>query len=170
MPQTNPAKYQQMVIAAALAAAIFLVTTVVRIPIPATGGYLNFGDAIIVFTALTFGPVVALIAGGVGSMAADVVGFAMFAIPTLIIKGILGLIVGFIGKKAGLARAIFAALLGESWMVAGYFITEAWVFEPSMGLAAAISELWFNIAQGIFGALIGVTLWWILRSRQASPA
>lgn len=156
---------QRLVLTAAMAAAVFVCTLIIRIPIPSTGGYLNFGDAVIIFAALLFGPFVGAIAGGVGSAAADLVGFPVFVIPTLIIKGLLGLIAGLISKRAGAARAAIAALVAEVWMVFGYFATEAWIFRASMGPAAAASEVPFNIVQGIFGALLGFTAWFILRQR-----
>ena len=39
-------------------------TMIFTFPIPATSGYFNFGDAIVMTTALTFGPVIGAIAGG----------------------------------------------------------------------------------------------------------
>ena len=61
-------------------------TLLVRIP-NSMGGYFNLGDVLIFITALTFGPIIGGIAGGIGSAIADIVGFPLFAIPTLIIKG-----------------------------------------------------------------------------------
>ena len=49
-------------------------TTAVRIPIPATQGYVNFSDVAIFFVALAFGPWVGLIAGGLGTAIADIAG------------------------------------------------------------------------------------------------
>lgn len=167
MPRKKLTSTQTLVVAAAMAAAVFVTTTFVRIPIPATGGYLNLGDVVIVFAALTFGPIVGLVAGGVGSCAADLVGFPVFAFPTLIIKGLLGLIVGLVGWRAGKGRAVLAAFVGEAWMVLGYFLVEAFVFRGSMGIAAAVSEVWFNLGQGGFGAVVGCVLWLIFSQRGA---
>ena len=52
---------------AILTALTAVFTYMVRIPIARTGGYLNLGDVIIYFTAFTFGPVSALVAGGLGT-------------------------------------------------------------------------------------------------------
>ena len=48
-----------------------IATMVFMFPIPATSGYFNFGDAIVMTTAFTFGPVIGAIAGGLGSGLAD---------------------------------------------------------------------------------------------------
>lgn len=161
---------QRMVVAAGLAAGVFVTTTFVRIPIPATGGYLNLGDVVIVFAGLTFGPVVGLIAGGIGSAAADLIGFPVFALPTLVIKGLVGLLVGLIGWRASMVRAMCAAILAELWMVLGYFLVESFVFKASMGIAAALSEVWFNLAQALFGAVVGYVLWLMFARRGIAPS
>ena len=48
-----------------MAALVAVATFLVQIPIPATKGYLNFGDIVIFVSALTFGPIVGGFAGGV---------------------------------------------------------------------------------------------------------
>ena len=159
---------ERVVIAAAMTAAVFVGTFVIRIPIPATGGYLNLGDPVIQFAALAFGPVVGMIAGGIGSAAADLVGFPAFAIPTLVIKGLMGGVVGLIGYRGGVYRAWMAAIVGELIMISGYFAVEAVVFRESMGVDAAISEVWFNLAQGVFGVVLGCSAYFLLIKRDGS--
>jgi uncharacterized membrane protein len=161
---------QRLVMCAAMAAAVCVGTLLIRIPIPATGGYFNFGDAIIIVAGLLFGPVVGAVAGGIGSMAADLIGFPAFAVPTLVIKGVLGFIVGAFGHRAGIWRAGLAALAAEVWMITGYYVVERWVFAESMGEAAAAAELPFNGLQGLFGIIVGVTVWAGLRLRSTAQA
>lgn len=155
-----------IVVSAAMAAAVFVGTFLVRVPIPATNGYLNLGDPFIVMAGLLFGPGVGAVAGGVGSAAADVIGFPVFAVPTLLIKGAAGMLVGFIGYRRGAARAVIAAMTGEALVVAGYFGVEALVFKSSMGLPAALTELPFNVVQALFGAGLGLAAWFALARRQ----
>lgn len=57
-----------------MVALVTVATMLIQIPIPATQGFFNIGDAIIMVTALTFGPVVGGIAGGLGSSLADLLG------------------------------------------------------------------------------------------------
>ena len=52
---------QQLVnvgIIAAFATLSFIGTLVIRIPIPATGGYFNLGDTFVMIAALLYGPVI----------------------------------------------------------------------------------------------------------------
>ena len=64
-----------------------------------TGGYFNVGEIMVYTTALLMGPVVGGFAGGVGSMLADIaLGYVVFAPGTLIIKGVEGFIVGYMGN------------------------------------------------------------------------
>ena len=59
---------------------------------PANEGYINVGDAIIVFGALLFSGLVAGLSSGLGSALADGLGgYAHWAPFTLIIKGVEGL-------------------------------------------------------------------------------
>jgi uncharacterized membrane protein len=46
-------------------------TLLIRIPVPATLGYINLGDAAVIMAALLFGPRTGLIAGEIGSALAD---------------------------------------------------------------------------------------------------
>ena len=55
---------RRITLTALMAALIFVLTTVPRIPVPATGGYVHLGDAGIAFAAAAFGPWVAMAAGG----------------------------------------------------------------------------------------------------------
>ena len=73
---------------AVMGALTTVATSVFVIPFPLTKGYFNLGDAVVVTTALLFGPVVGGIAGGVGSGLADLVGgWMQYIIGTTIIKG-----------------------------------------------------------------------------------
>ena len=71
---------------ALLIALVAVATLVLRIPMPATEGYINVGDAIIVAGALLFGGFAAGLAGGLGSALADGLGgYAHWAPFTLLI-------------------------------------------------------------------------------------
>ena len=62
---------RQLVRIALLAALVAVATLVLRIPMPATEGYINVGDAVIVAGALLLGGRSAGLAGGIGSALAD---------------------------------------------------------------------------------------------------
>ncbi len=127
------------------------ITLVVRIPMPYTNGYFNVGDAVIFLSGLLFNPIYGLIVGGLGSCLADIIGgYPHWAVPTLIIKGCEGLVVGlvFCGlKKIKLNRhiaVILSMLVGGLVMVAGYFVAGGIMG----GFGSAVLSLGGNGMQG----------------------
>lgn len=140
----------------ALTAAITLMTV---IPFPPTRGYFNLGEAMVFFSALTFGWRAGAICGGVGSAIADLLaGFGMFAPTTLVAKGAEGLVAGAIGRMNGgkpLAYTLGVAC-GGACMITTYFLSE-WLL-MDFGLAAAIAEIPTNIAQVAIGGTVGSLL------------
>ena len=149
----------QIVITALFSALICVTTMLVRIPIPATGGYANLGDGVILICAFLMNPLNAVIAAGLGSMLADVLaGYMSFAPGTLIIKAGVALIAllvyNWLSKRVKqpiLAMAI-AGVLAEAFMVLGYFAYESIFLGMGMGAAGAIIG---NIGQGVVGVLVG---------------
>jgi len=126
-------------------------TIVVRVPIPGTGGYLNFGDIAVIFCGLFLGKKWGALAGGVGSALADIIGgFFIFAPITLLAKGLEGFLAGVIGKTR--LPIVFLPLAGFAMLVV-YFIAE--LFMPGMGMGAALSEAPFNVIQAIVGSFGG---------------
>jgi len=140
------------------AALICVLTMIIQIPIPATGGYINIGDLGVMITALLFGPVVGGIAGGVGSMFADLLlGYGIYAPATLIIKGLEGFVIGLIANprknyKKVTYRDIIAVIVGGTIIVAGYFIYESILYGP----AVAMVEILGNVFQFIFSAVFAI--------------
>ena len=82
---------------AVFTALVFVATIAIAIPMPTgVGAYLNFGDIVIFIASALLGPWGGLVAGGIGSMLADIVYAPIFAPLTLIVKGTEGLIVGLV--------------------------------------------------------------------------
>lgn len=145
---------------AAMAALVCVATLLIRIPNP-MGGYFNVGDVMVFVSALTFGPVVGGVAGGIGSSLADIIGFPVFAIPTLLIKGAEGFLAGFITNKKSVFRDVFAVIVAGVEMIIGYFIVEIYLW----GLEAALLEIPGNIGQIAIGGLVGIPIAVVLRKR-----
>lgn len=77
---------------AVLAAVVFVMTMVPKIPIPL--GYANLGEAAILLIALGFPRRDAALAAGLGSALTDLLGgYAVWAVPTFIIKGFMAFVV-----------------------------------------------------------------------------
>ncbi|HPC76751.1 MAG TPA: ECF transporter S component, partial [bacterium] len=105
-------------------------TMIIQIPIPQTRGYINLGDALVLTIAMLFGSKIGGLAGGLGSALADILlGYAHWAPFTFAIKGIEGLIAGSLAYKAQntIVRVLSLILAGLE-MVAGYFITETFMY------------------------------------------
>ncbi|HNQ43001.1 MAG TPA: ECF transporter S component [Candidatus Cloacimonadota bacterium] len=134
---------------------VMFTTIAIRIPVPG-GGYFNLGDVLIVFCGLYTGKTTGLIAGGIGSALADLVGFPIFAPITLVAKGLLGLFSGFGHGKSKLPSILFP-LLGAILMVIVYF-AGTWLM-PAFGQAVALADLVPNIIQASLGLLGGRLLY-----------
>jgi len=145
---------------AIMAALVCVGTLLFRIPNP-MGGYFNVGDVMIFISALTFGPAVGGVAGGIGSSLADVIGFPVFVIPTLCIKGIEGFLAGLITNRKALSRDILAVVLAGSEMIVGYFVVETYLW----GIGGALLEVPGNVAQIVIGGVIGIPIAIVLRRR-----
>jgi uncharacterized membrane protein len=143
-----------------MSALVAVGTLIVRIPNP-MGGYFNFGDVMIFVSALTFGPVVGGAAGGLGSAIADIIGFPVFTFPTLVIKGLEGLIAGLIANRKNVYRDVLAVVAAGAEMVIGYFLVEVYLW----GLGGALAEVPANVAQIAVGGLIGIPIALVLRRR-----
>ena len=136
------------------------------IRIPTMVGYTNLGDGFILLSAFLFGPFYGAVAGGIGSMLADIIsGYAFYAPATLIIKGLIAVIAALLwkamSKRGGdkVWKKILASLVAELWMAAGY-----WTFETLfLGEAkAALASIPNNIAQGLVGVVLGMVLYYAL--------
>lgn len=156
-------KLLRLVLAALFAAMSCAATLLIQIPMPATNGYINLGDAIVLLGAFLLGPVYGAAAGGVGSMLADLIlGYAVYAPGTLLIKGLMAFAAAKVffalRGRAKLALPI-GALTGELIMVLGYFAYESAVLGYGLGAAASIPG---NALQGAAGLLAGLAAYRVL--------
>lgn len=149
-------------LAAILIALTTVFTLVIRVPITATGGYLNFSDAVIYFAGFTFGPWIALIAGGIGTGLADLLGgFAAFAPLSLLAHGLEGLVAGAISRKGTPLGLALGWLAGTIIMIGIYFLGEGLFY--GIGWGAALAEVPWNLLQNVVGGLIGIPLFYAVR-------
>lgn len=150
----------KIVLTSLFAALICVATMLVQIPVPATGGYANLGDSIILMCAFLMNPAQAVMAAALGSMLADLLaGYVSYAVGTFIIKGGVALIAAMIfnrfGWKASARKSfimmIISAIAAESFMVLGYFFYEAVCLGLGSGAAGAIIG---NVGQAVVGTII----------------
>lgn len=155
-------KTLRLVVAALMAAMACVATMVIKIPITATGGYINLGDCIVLLSGIVLGPVYGGIAAGLGSALADIFsGYAVFAPATFIIKALMAVITGLIIKNISknlkniIAKFMLAGTVSEIIMILGYFVFEALIM--GYGLAAA-SGILGNVIQGVAGIVIATVM------------
>ena len=151
----------QLSLIAVMSALVTVGTLIIQIPNP-MGGYFNVGDVMIFVTALTFNPIVSGVAGGLGSAIADIIGFPLFAIPTLVIKGFEGLLASLITDKKTVYRDVLAVIVAGTEMVIGYFLVELYMWDS---IGGALAEVPANIAQIAIGGLVGIPIALVLRRR-----
>ncbi|NPV06508.1 MAG: ECF transporter S component [Anaerolineae bacterium] len=154
----------RVVVLAALMGVTTVLTLLVRVPIAPTRGYIHLGDVGVYFAAFTFGPVMGLLAGGLGTAMADVLGcYAHWAPLTLVFHGVQGGVAGYLGYRATTARQALAWAVGSLIMVGGYFLAEVVLY----GVGAALVEIPGNAVQALAGGLVAIPLSAALR--QAWP-
>ena len=147
---------RQMAYAGILTALVLLLTLYVHLPVPMTHGYVHLGDAAVLLCGILLGPL-GFVPAALGSALADLTsGFAIYALPSLAIKGLMALLIGAcVHKQPKLSlRNVAMLVLAQLLMVAGYFVFELLVF----GWVAATASLLGNFVQALAGVALGAAL------------
>ena len=155
---------------AVFAALTFVATVSITIPmVSLSGGYINFGDTIIFVASAILGPIGGLVSGAIGSMIADLVLAPTYALITLIVKGLEGLLDGltiqFIKRIAkekkwsDYVAFVVGFIVGGLEMVLGYYIGGGillGIMEESMqvGFEVSLLDIPSNFIQ--FGVSVAV--------------
>lgn len=151
---------KKVILTGVITALVTVVTRVIQIPTPLTGGYINLGDIIIIFSGFYLGSRTGAFVGGIGSAMADILSGYPFYFLTLIIKGLEGAMAGLpifsyredMSDAENETRLFSAGICATLLMISGYFLMYMFV----TGIAKAISSLIPNIIQGaagVFGAV-----------------
>lgn len=137
-------------------AAMIFGLTMLHVPIGA-GGYIHVGDAVIYVTAMLMGGPWAFISAAIGAACADIVsGFAVYAVPSAIIKILIAVPFVLISKKQSkllsVRSAIFTIISGVI-TVLGYFAADLILYREG-----AIADLPANIIQAAGSAVVFIVL------------
>ena len=139
-----------------MAALIFVATYFVKLPMAMTNGYVHLGDGFILLAASMLGWA-AVPAAAVGSMLADLMGgYAMYLLPTFLIKGAVAAVAVLALKTKHEWLKVLGLIAAEAVMVGGYFLAEWLVL--GYGLVAATASVLGNTLQGLSGVVIGLLL------------
>ena len=143
---------KKLTMAGVMAALVFVMTYVPKVPVPVTGGYVHLGDGAIFLATLLLGPL-GIPAAAIGSGLSDLLGgYMVYLIPTVMIKGIVALLAYKLWKEGSWLRAVIAFVVAEAAMVAGYFAFESLMY----GLPAAWGAVGPNCIQGVAGVALGL--------------
>lgn len=138
-------------------AIVFLGVFIIKFPGPF--GYAHIGDSMIFLAVLMLGGKRGAAAGGLGAAIADIVsGYAIWALPTLICKVLMALVMGAMIKHhafglKGRALWIVSAVAGGLTQGVGYVIFWYALFGPAAAIAA-IPGLTFQAVSGIIIAFV----------------
>lgn len=165
---------KKLVLSALMAALCCIATMIIKIPTP-TMGYIHPGDAFVLLSGLLLGPIWGGIAAGIGSGLSDLLsGYAVYVIPTLIIKGLVAFIFAHVYRIClkllkdnanNIVSVIVGGIAGELFMVLGYFLVEIFLLAfasggsltsatLAAGITASAAGISFNLVQGTFGVII----------------
>ena len=162
---------KKLVLTALFTALTCVATMAIRIPTPGTSGYIHPGDALVILSGVILGPAYGLVAGGLGSAMADLLGGYFVYVPiTFLIKGLVSLLSGLMYKKMGKTAktrslaVIFGGIADIVFVTIGYFTFDNFMY----GISAAVS-IPASLVQGIGGMVISILLYPLLY-RLISPA
>ncbi len=150
---------KNLVFAALLAAVTCVATLVIHIPSP-LNGYINLGDCFVLLSGWLLGPLYGFLAAGIGSGLADLVlGYAVYAPATFVIKGLVALAAYLLIKAFGKInnKTVTYALSGvvaELVMVGGYYVFEGFMY----GWKASLVNILPNGIQAIAGVVCATIL------------
>ena len=156
-------------------------TSVFSVFIPATQGYFNVGEIMVYTSALLMGPYVGAFAGGVGSALSDLsLGYWYYAPGTLVIKGLEGLVVGYLSLRLlpqtragwrgltgvlGLVVATTLAYVGVTFFTGSSSIVLGGVWGlPAFEVDPEVPALFWVAAAAVVFAMI-VVLGWRVESK-----
>lgn len=153
-------KASKLTMSAVFAALTCTATMLIKIPVPATQGYIHFGDAFVFLAGIFPGGFYGVIAAGVGSALADVFsGYVVYAPVTFAVKASCAIVITIVFKKLSSRGKKFIPCLIVAGFVATLVLTIGYfVFESVLYGDGAVAEIPMNIIQGGSGIVISCCL------------
>lgn len=157
-------KINTVVMTGLMIALILVSTSLFKVPVPFSQGYVHLGDGMIFLAVLLLGKRNGALAAGLGSALGDLLGGFAFWMPwTFVIKflmaWLMGAVIDLLEKKGHPQAAkfsvsgaeIFGMILGGAEMCTGYFLAERVIY--GNWAAAAVGIPW-NIGQMVVGIIV----------------
>lgn len=163
--QQTAVSTKTLCLTAVLAAFVFIMTFVPKIPIPL--GYAHLGDAVIYLLVLFISRREACLAAAIGSAFADLMGgFPIWILPTLIIKWVMVEAVFWMVRPDILpckflsVRMVLAFFVSSAWMVVSYTAAGAILYSS---VASALPMIPGLIGEGIINMAVAFAAGMVLR-------
>lgn len=149
----NSSNTMDIAIIGLMSALVFVGTYFFKIP--TAFGYTHLGDCMIVLTVCLFGTRRGALAGAIGAGLSDFIGgYAMWVLPTMILKALWAFIAGYMMYNL-LPNRKFSWLIGA--IIGGIVHTIGYVLVNMLfyGVAAGLAETFSNSCQSAAGVILG---------------
>lgn len=136
-------------------AIILLSTTLIKFSTGLGEGYIHFGDCFIYLTACVLPFPYCIIAGALGGALADILGgFAIWSIPTAIIKLLIALPFAIVCKKEKSGKILnkktaLMPVVSGVFTILGYFVAECFLYSVASATLSIIGNTIQAVASGI---------------------
>lgn len=147
---------KDLVYTSLFAALICVATFIIKVPSVVTNGYTHLGDGFIFIAVILLGKRNGSWAGAIGASLADTIGgYAYYALPTFIIKGVMGLIMGTVIERLPETKNkwVMGAAMGSVWQIFGYYMVGSLMVG---NFITTISEIPGNVIQSAAGIIVAV--------------
>ncbi|MFQ7536367.1 MAG: ECF transporter S component, partial [Clostridium sp.] len=120
-------------------------------------------DGFLLLFASVLNPFLAFMVGGVGSALADITGgYGMYALFTLLIKGMEAVLVSWLVCRGRSSFRYVAYILGGLLMVGGYFLADAYI---NQSWQLSLTGIPGNLVQAAAGYAIALAAYPLLQKR-----
>ena len=145
-------------VSGAIFAALICVSTMF-FPVNIGHGFVNIGDCFVILSGCLLSGGFGAVAAGVGASIADILlGYAVYAPATFVIKALMSLFAALVfnrlRKKSFILSALIACIVSEVIMVLGYFLFELFAF----GLGGATVGITGNLMQGAVSSVFAIII------------
>ncbi len=142
-------------------AIIVLATSIIKFSTGLGEGYIHLGDSIIYLTACVLPFPYCIVAGAFGGALADIIsGFAIWSIPTAVIKFLNALPFVFFCKKSKILckQTISMTIVSGIITILGYFVTECILYSVASATLSILGNTIQAVASGIIFIIMAHTL------------
>lgn len=145
-------------------ATILLATSIIKFSTGLGEGYIHLGDSIIYLTACVLPFPYCLIAGALGGALADILsGYAIWAIPTMLIKMLNALPFAVISRKLKTNKilckqTVLMTVISGFITIIGYFVAECILYSVASATLSLIGNTIQAVASGIIFIIMAAAL------------